>query len=89
LTLKVNPPALLVIARWRSPVTVLITSTVRPSIALVPSGPRTVPLMVPSAVGGLDPRSTIGVPGRHAAALNNTERLASSPHTAAWCAQWQ
>src|SRR5688572_30541376 len=65
LTLNVNPPALLVVTRCRSLVAMLMTSTVRPSMAPALCGPRTVPLIVPSDVTGLGPVSMDGTPRRH------------------------
>ena len=70
--MNVNPPALFVLACARTPVSTFTTVTSRPSIALVPSGPRTVPEIVPSAWAGRGDGSKTGVPWRQAAMLSST-----------------
>ena len=82
LTLKVNPPALFVVACWRSPESTLTTSTWRPTIELVPSGPRTVPLMVPSVDCEASPGFRIGVPRRHDVTLMNATVNAATQSSA-------
>jgi hypothetical protein len=88
-TLKVKPPAVLVRTRWRSFVAVLTTSIVRPSIELVPRGPRTVPLIVPSVRSGSCPVSTTATPRRHAARLSSVAAATPTQNALARCARWQ
>ena len=89
-SLNENPPALSVVSRRRSPVSTLMTSTIRPSIALVPSGPRSVPLIVPTASEGFGDVSIAGTPCRQAPAPINAIKPASAHATATqrgqyWC----
>ena len=68
--------------RWRSPESTLTTSTWRPTIELVPSGPRTVPLMVPSVDCEASPGFRIGVPRRHEVTLMNATVNAATQSSA-------